>query len=106
VGLKASPNTAIFQCMTDKASPAGWVVQATIAAPLAEGSVWRGAGAPSAPSFRYFNVAIAASDKAVKATEDQLANTEARILEVRAVRPLSAAEIAVAALKTGEAKPA
>jgi hypothetical protein len=91
--------------MTDKASPAGWVIQATIAATLAEGSTWRGAGAPSAPSFRYFNVAIAASDKAVQAAET-LADTEANVLEVRAVRPLSAAEIAAAALKTGEAKPA
>jgi hypothetical protein len=92
--------------MTDKASPAGWVIQATIAAPLAEGSTWRGAGAPSAPSFRYFNVAIAASHKAVEAAETKLADTEAKVLEVRAVRPLSAAEIAAAALKTGEAKPA
>jgi hypothetical protein len=90
--------------MIEKPPPAGWVVQATIEAPRTEGSAWRGSAAPSAPSFQYFNVAIAASDKAVKATEIQLAGT--KVLEVRVVRPLSQAEIAAAALKAGEAKPA
>jgi len=97
----------ILPCMTDKVSPAGWVVQATIAAPLTEGgSQWLGTTAPSAPAFQYFNVAIAAPDAAIEATAKQLAEAEAQAVEMRVVRPLSSAEIVAAGLKSGEAKPA
>ena len=58
--------------MSAKARPAGWVVQATIAAPPAPpslaGAKWVGDKMPGAPSFEYFNVAIADPDKAVEAT--------------------------------------
>jgi len=60
--------------MIDKASPAGWVVQVTIAAsPLKGGAQWIGDKMPGAPSFEYFNVGIAGPDKAVEATTKYLA---------------------------------
>ena len=67
--------------MTDKASPAGWVVQVTIPAPAApssqEGGRWNGPQMLGAPSFEYCNVAIASPDKAVEATRKCLGKSRA-----------------------------
>jgi 3-deoxy-D-manno-octulosonate 8-phosphate phosphatase KdsC-like HAD superfamily phosphatase len=95
--------------MSAKAPPVGWVVQATIAAPPAppskDGAKWVGDKMPDAPSFRYFNVAIADPNKAVEATAKYLAkaHTEGGL---SAVRELSSAEVAALSLKAGEVKPA
>ena len=60
------------------------------------------------PTFQYFDVAIAASDKATEAVTKHLAKTEAeiKIWEVRVVRELSTAEIHALGLARGEVKPA
>ena len=99
--------------MTAKASPAGWVVQVTIAAPPAqpsnkEGGRWIGADKPGAPSFKYFNVAIVDPDKAVEATRKYLAKAKADAGDVDActVRELSPAEVVALRLKAGEVRPA
>ena len=82
--------------MTAKASPAGWVVQVTIAAgpspPSKEGARWIGDKMPGAPSFEYFNVAIVDPDKAIKATTTYLAKgklDDAEDVDASAVRELS-----------------
>ena len=100
--------------MTEKTLPAGWVVQVTVPAPLSppkpEGTRWIGPAMLAAPSFQYFNVAIAAPAKAIEATAKHLAKGESKVEakdgETRCVRRLSAAEIAALSLKTGEVKPA
>jgi hypothetical protein len=96
--------------MNQKAPPAGWVVQVTVPAPIAppraDGTRWIGAVALSAPSFQYFNVAIAAANSAVEATTKHLAKAEAPGGETRVVRGLSPQEIAALSLKAGEVRPA
>ena len=97
--------------MTDETSPAGWVVQVTVPAPpsppRADGTRWIGAVALSAPSFHYYNVAIAAANTAVEATTKHLAKSdEAKGVETRVVRGLSAKEIAALSLAAGEVRPA
>ncbi|HKZ95447.1 MAG TPA: hypothetical protein VJ045_00545 [Hyphomicrobiaceae bacterium] len=78
--------------MTDKSSPAGWVVQ--ISTQTRE----------DAPKFAFFNVAIGAADKAIEAARKRAgAADDARIA---VVRQLSSAEIAAINLRTGEVKPA
>jgi len=96
--------------MTSKAAPAGWVVQVTVPAPpsppRADGTQWIGAVALSAPSFEYYNVAIAAPENAIAATTKHVAKAEANKGEMSVVRGLSAAEIAALSLKAGEVRPA
>ena len=96
--------------MTNKTPPAGWVVQVTIPAPpsppRADGSRWIGAVALSAPSFEYYNVAVAAPANAIAATTKHVAKAEAKNGEMCVVRGLSAAEIAALSLKVGEVRPA
>ena len=96
--------------MTEKAPPAGWVVQVSVPAPIAppraDGTRWIGAVALSAPSFEYYNVAIAAANNAIEATTKHLAKVEARDGEMSVVRGLSSAEIAALKLKAGEVRPA
>jgi hypothetical protein len=96
--------------MTQKAPPAGWVVQVTVPAPIAppraDGTRWIGAVALSAPSFQYFNVAIAAANNAIEATSKHLAKAKAEDGEMCVVRGLSSAEITALSLKAGEVKPA
>jgi hypothetical protein len=92
--------------MTDKAS--GWVVQITIppaatAKPASPGTRF-GRAVVGAPSFKYFNVAIAAPSKAIEATNKHW--VEAGDLEASAVRALSSSEIAALRLRPGEVKPA
>src|SRR6185295_6685237 len=98
--------------MVEKAPPAGWVVQVTIPAPLAppraDGSGWIGAVALSAPSFQYFNVAIAGANSAIEATTKHLAKAKDEIKDgdMCVVRGLSPAEIAALKLKAGEVRAA
>ena len=75
--------------MTDKAHPAGWVVQETI-----EG----------ASSFKYFNVAIADAAEAVRAVIKFSDTSMGRRMD--AIRALSESEIASIPLKPGGVKPA
>jgi hypothetical protein len=92
--------------MTEKTSAAGWVVQITIpGVPIiqAEGTKWRPATS-TAPTFQFFNVAIASAEKAVEAVRKSVgASAEAPL---RVVRALSPAEIDVLRLRVGEAVPA
>ena len=96
--------------MTDKASPAGWVVQVTVLAPIAPASQerWIGPKMLDAPSFQYYNVAISNPDRAVEATANYVAKGKADAADVAAntVRQLSSAEVAALGLEAGEAKPA
>jgi hypothetical protein len=98
--------------MTEKAPPAGWVVQVNVAAPLAQPKPdavrWVGPAVRDAPSFQYFNVAIADSATAIEATKKLMASADALAMdwEASAVRGLSSAEIGALGLKAGEAKPA
>jgi hypothetical protein len=63
--------------------------------------------AAGAPSFQYFNVAIAAPDKAIEATAKHLASSpEAETWEISVVRKLSPAEMVALSLEAGEVEPA
>ena len=97
--------------MSVKAPSAGWVVQLTVA--TSPGSTkanerWLGPVVADAPSFQYFNTAIADRDKAVEATKKLIAKGDTSAVDWpgRAVRGLSSAEIDALGLKTGEVKPA
>ena len=98
--------------MAAKAPPAGWVVQVTVPAPptpaSATGTRWIGPTLLGAPSFEYFNVAIASPDKAIEATTKYLAKgkVDAEGVDASTVRELSSAEVAALRLKAGEVKPA
>ena len=97
--------------MTDKPSPAGWVVQASFRAEpevRAADAPWRhSAFLVGAPTFKYFNVAIAAPDKAMEATTKYLATSaEAKTGAISIARKLSTGEIAALSLKAGEVRPA
>jgi hypothetical protein len=76
--------------------------------PSKEGAQWIDDKMPGAPSFEYFNVAIASPDKAVEATTKYLAKGRVDAEDVHAitVRDLSPAEVAALRLKSGEVKPA
>jgi hypothetical protein len=92
--------------MSDKTTPAGWVVQLTIPAHTsptrADGSPWIGPAILGAPSFQYFNVAIADAEMAMEATRKHSgSNSEVTIGVVRA---LSAAEVASIPLSVGEVR--
>jgi len=76
-----------------KATPAGWVVQ-----------IMTPGHAGAAPTFRYFNVAIADAKMAAEATVVHV--TAKSAANISPVRPLSAQEIAVLRLKAGAVKPA
>jgi hypothetical protein len=93
--------------MIEKTSPAGWVVQVTIPAPVSElvspGSRLA-AISGRAPSFKYFNVAIAAPGKAIEAIRENWA--EAMDREASTVRGLSAEEISSLGLTLGQVRPA
>jgi hypothetical protein len=92
--------------MSDKAPPAGWVVQVVIPGErsferLPSGYLSTPLGAPT---FKYFNVAVATPEAAMTATTKHMADAEDR--ETRVVRALSTAEIAVLGLTAGEVKSA
>jgi hypothetical protein len=60
-----------------------------------------------APSFKYYNVAIAAPDKAIEATTKYLAKgAEAVAGAMSVARKLSAGELTALSLTAGEVKPA
>jgi hypothetical protein len=93
--------------MPDKASPAGWIVQVTVLAvvkPRAHGTYSREARLLDAPTFRYFNVAVAEAEKAVEATRKHSAGADEG--ETCVARRLSSEEIAALRLKPGEVRPA
>ena len=97
--------------MIDKSIPAGWVVQVAIPKKpetTEANAPWRPpVMLVSAPSFEYFNVAIAAADKAMEATTNHLAQSaEAKAGVMSVVRKLSSGEIAALSLQAGEVKPA
>lgn len=93
--------------MSQKAPPAGWVVQVAVPAAPATSSVpWIGAAILGAPTFQYYNVGIASSETAVEATSAAIKKTGAATGEMRTVRQLSAAEFEVLKLKDGEVRPA
>jgi hypothetical protein len=94
--------------MTDKASPAGWVVQLTIPVQASEDvqSRWVGRPGLGPPIFRYFNVAIAVPLQAIEATREHLAGTEDKDREMSVVRGLSQPEIVALSLNVGDVKPA
>ena len=92
--------------MSDKESPAGWVVQVIIPgqrslerSPTGYLSTLLGA-----PSFKYFNVAVATTEAAMVATTKHLADPEHR--ETSVVRALSIREIAALGLTAGDVQPA
>jgi hypothetical protein len=88
--------------MSDKAPPAGWVVQIVVPAQSAtRGSEWIGASLPDAPSFKYFNAAGVIAAKAIEA-----ARQLAAVGEGSTVRALSSSEVAALGLQPGEVKPA
>jgi hypothetical protein len=94
--------------MTEKESPAGWVVQVMpIPPPLPEVPRWTEEVVPP-PSFSYFDTAIADPEKAVDAVKKHLAKADddPNDVGVRTVRALSSAEIAVLDIRAGEVKPA
>jgi hypothetical protein len=92
--------------MNDNPSPAGWVVQVTT--PGQPSRTLLPSNRLSAligpPSFRYFNVAIAAAEAAIAATTKYLADPERP--ETTVVRALSLGEIAALGLSAGDVKPA
>jgi hypothetical protein len=92
--------------MSDKTTPAGWVVQLTIPAHTnptrADVTPWIGPAILGAPSFQYFNVAIADAEMAMEAARKHSgSNSEVTIGVVRA---LSAAEVASIPLSVGEVR--
>jgi hypothetical protein len=84
--------------MSEKPPPAGWVVQIVIPAQFGE---WIGATMPDAPSFKYFNAAVAVAGKAIEAARQLAMAGEGRV-----VRALSSAEIAALGLQPGEVESA
>jgi hypothetical protein len=92
--------------MSDKESPAGWVVQVTIPGQISSERSRSGylSTLLGAPSFKYFNVAVANAEAAMAATTKHLADPERR--ETSVVRALSLGEIAVLGLAAGDVKPA
>ncbi len=82
-------------------------MQVTVAAPPRQPDAkWSAIAAVGAPSFHYFNVAIAARNKAVEATAKHLAAGEIKSSEMSVVRGLSSREVAALSLGDGEVKPA
>jgi hypothetical protein len=78
--------------MNDDASPAGWVVM-----------VMRATPGNGAPSYKYFNAAIADAEMAVEATKKRPDSSPS--MRVQIVRRLSAEEIEKHGLTAGEVKP-
>ena len=97
--------------MTDK-EPSGWIVQVTVPPEPEVGAPdapWRSPTMRErgAPSFKYYNVAIAAPDKAIEATTKYLAmGAEAVAGAMSVARKLSAGELTALSLTAGEVKPA
>jgi hypothetical protein len=88
--------------MSEKAPPAGWVVQIAIPAPSATRRAgWIGAALPDAPSFKYFNAAIVVAIEAIEAARQLAAAGEGSV-----VRALSSGEIAALGIKPGEVRAA
>ena len=71
-GIDSVGEQCHLPCMSGKTTPTGWVVQLTIPVYItptrADGTPWTGPAILGAPSFQYFNVAIADAEMAVEAT--------------------------------------
>ena len=105
-GLADRPNPKVtvadvLEAFGDRAFGA---VLAVFAAPLALPMPPGVSAILGAPSFKYFNVAIAAAGKAVEATTDHLADAQAR--DTCVVRSLSVKEMAALGLSPGDVAPA
>jgi hypothetical protein len=88
--------------MSEKTPPAGWVVQIVVPARSASrGAEWIGATVPDAPSFKYFNAALAVAGEAIEAARQLAAAGDGSV-----VRALSSAEIAALGIKPGDVRPA
>jgi hypothetical protein len=90
--------------MNNNAPPAGWVVQVTTPGRPSQSPSNRFSEFLGPPSFKYFNVAIAAAEAAIAATTKHLADPERP--ETTVVRALSLGEIAALGLSAGDVKPA
>ena len=98
-------DTGHVACMNDSTPPAGWVVQVTTPGQASPKSPFnRFAALLGPPSFKYFNVAIAAAEEAIAAIARHLDDPERP--ETRVVRALSSGEIATLGLAAGDFKPA
>jgi hypothetical protein len=105
LGVEAAREQCHPAGMTETAPEAGWVVQVTVPAPPpSPDEKWRPNRGGGAPSFKYFNVAIADAKKAVEAAIKHLAETGQT--DMRVVRGLSSGEIAALSLTAGQIKPA
>jgi hypothetical protein len=94
-------------CTTrDKAPSAGWVVEIVIPGERSSERLPSGylSTLLGAPTFKYFNVALATAEAAMAATTKHLADPEDR--ETSVVRALSMAEVAGLGLTAREVKPA
>jgi hypothetical protein len=95
----------------NESSLAGWVVQETIVVEpqvRAPGNPWNNpAAVAGAPTFKYYNVAISAPDKAIEATVSHVGKSrDAKAGAMSVVRKLSPAELTELKLKVGEVQPA
>lgn len=97
-----TPRWAHSPPMTEKYSAAGWVVQLSIPGKAVQGDQWRGPALTDAPTFQFYNVAVAASDMAIEAARKKAGAAEDA--PMTAVRRLSPSEVAHVGLKTGEAR--
>jgi hypothetical protein len=92
--------------MSDKRTPAGWVTQLNVPAPIApaspDGAPWIGKPILDPPSFHYFNVAIADTQAAVAATRKHSGSDDEAV--IAAVRALSAEELASIPLAPGQVR--
>ena len=93
--------------MSEKTSPAGWVVQVSVPQPAPQRQI---AGEWTEPDvavpLRYFEVAIADAEEAVEIVRKRTSEAASHDVEVRAIRALSPAEISALKLKAGAVKPA
>jgi hypothetical protein len=104
--LRAAAMQTIVPAMNQNTAAAGWVVQLTIPGVLIirpEGAKWRPAE-NSAPTYQFFDVAIASADKAIEAARKLAGASDEAVMRV--VRALSASEIDAIKLRAGDIKPA
>jgi hypothetical protein len=90
--------------MTEKKSDTGWVVQLAIPGLATQGGQWRGTPLADAPTFKFFNVAVSVSEKAIEVARKLAGASEEA--PMTAVRKLLSSEIEFLGLRTGEARPA
>ena len=92
-GVEGSREWWHIPCVSARATAAGWVVEVVTLSP--------GGGAPT---FKYFNVAIADAKIAIETMRKRRDASQANRVQV--VRELSPREIAALRLRAGSARPA